>query len=296
MKIVKVPKIIVQRKAALGDVILATPIIRELHQRYRGKCEISVVTDNPDVFKNNPYCTVVNGNITPDVYFNLDNVYEMNPAMHITDAYAEYVFGDSKELGILSPELYETPADIAKVEQTLVDLNLQEKNYVVIHMRKHSWGNRNLPVDFYQKLISELADKTDFDIVQVGNPSEIAFEGHDRLHNCLGRFSLHEQKVLIQKAACFVGIDAGPLHIAACTTTPIISMFTSASHAYRKPIRAYATFVPIPANVDCYGCQATFPAPYNQPLCKTNDYRCVNSFDAAEIVQNLVNLKLTIPV
>jgi len=294
MNIVKVPKIVVQRKAALGDVILATPIIRELHQRYRGKCEISVVTDNPDVFKNSPYCSIVSGNITPDVYFNLDNVYEMNPAMHITDAYAEYVFGDTK-LGILSPELHESFADAKKVYQELLNLNLQEKNYIVIHMRKHAWGNRNLPTQFYQNLISELIDQTDFNIVQVGNKSEIAFEGHEQLRNCLGRFSLHEQKVLIQKAACFVGIDAGPLHIAACTNTPIISMFTSASHEYRKPLRAMAPFIPVPAKVDCYGCQSKFPAPYNQPLCLSNDYKCVNTFDPKEIVKHLVSLNLTIP-
>jgi hypothetical protein len=50
MNIEKSNQILVRRRAALGDVIMSTGVIRELKNRYL--CEIDVATEFPNVFLN----------------------------------------------------------------------------------------------------------------------------------------------------------------------------------------------------------------------------------------------------
>ena len=55
LKIEQPLKIVVQRRAAIGDVIMATGVVRELKRLYGATAEIAVATDNIHVFKNNPH-------------------------------------------------------------------------------------------------------------------------------------------------------------------------------------------------------------------------------------------------
>jgi len=87
------PKILLIRQAALGDVLLATPILKQIYVDHAGDCEIDVLTLKPEAFVNNPYVTEI---ISPPQYLenrknyhtmiNLDLVYESHPDMHILDA------------------------------------------------------------------------------------------------------------------------------------------------------------------------------------------------------------------
>ena len=78
-------KVLVHRAMALGDVLLATPIIRELAQQ---GYDVDVSSNYPFVFKGNPYIkqsllpSQVSASDYEDIY-NLDMVYENNPKQHI---------------------------------------------------------------------------------------------------------------------------------------------------------------------------------------------------------------------
>ena len=50
-----VPSFMVVRQLAMGDVLLATPIIRQLFQDHAGQCDIDVLTMKPEIFDNSPY-------------------------------------------------------------------------------------------------------------------------------------------------------------------------------------------------------------------------------------------------
>ena len=136
IKLTKPLNILVQRRAAIGDVIMTTGVVRELKKKYGVNANIVVATDCLEVYKNNPHIT----GLVPvdsvdrkqfDVVYNLDDTYEYNPGVNYVDSYFYRVFGDAQVNK--SVELFPTDEDHTKV------LNIQYQNklekYVVFHMR-----------------------------------------------------------------------------------------------------------------------------------------------------------------
>jgi len=276
------PKLLVIRGGALGDVLMMTPIIRELFNDYDGFCEIYVRTGFPDVFKGNPYVAGVNdfNDRHYDATYDLTLSYENNPQVHPIHAYGWSVFGNIA-MTDCSLELFPSQEDVDKVAA------LDYKNYIVVHMRQHNWPSRNLRPQFYQAMIEQILATTDLTIVQVGGEHELSFTGTNRLINATGRYSIHEVKCLIDGARAFIGIDGGLIHVAACTDTPLISFFTSCKAEYRRPIKDSIKFYPIKANIDCYGCQADNPVPCIDFVCRKGSVPCIDAFSVSEVIDTL---------
>ena len=55
LKIKNPVSILVRRRASLGDTVMSTAVVRELYKAHNGNCHITVETDYPLVYKNNPY-------------------------------------------------------------------------------------------------------------------------------------------------------------------------------------------------------------------------------------------------
>lgn len=294
------PKFLVIRQLALGDVLLTTPIIRQLFIDHQGQCEIDLLTMKPEVFNHNPYIHRV---FTPNTFeeikgpytriINLDLAYENKPGMHIIDAYATVSHGSCDEIEDKQPELFSSHAD----RQRAVSIQQQiiAGPYLVVHMRKDTWPSRNLPDQIWKKISDLLLEHTELKIVQVGSSHEIAFDDHPRLINLLGQLNLQELYEIIQGAQCYLGIDSGTLHVAACTQTPIIAMFTSAHHRLRAPLgrAANAPFIPITPKLDCYGCQEHYSPPITGVICHRGDpYAppCRDAFDLNDIRDALTKI------
>ena len=287
---------------ALGDVLLATPIIRQLFQDHDGQCHIDVLTMKPEIFLNSPYVRRVynpqNFNQAEGPYarvINLDLAYENLPKMHVVDAYAMTSHGSPEKIKDKRLELFMSAADREKAK------SIQETKicgpYVVIHMRKDTWPSRNLPDATWKGIVNILLEHTDFKIIQVGSTHEIAFDHHPRLLNFLGVLSIHELREIIAGAECFLGVDSGTLHVAACTDTPVIAMFSSAHHRLREPLERppHARFIAIQPQVDCYGCQEHYPPPITGVICHRGDPfspPCRDAFDIDNVRQALVDLSL----
>ena len=279
-------KILVIRAGALGDVILATGIVRELNKFHSGQCSIDVATEYPEVFKNNPYVNLVinKSSVNQSEYdqvIDLDLCYEMAPNQHVLDAYSKKAFGIANFN--VSPELF--------VEEEHTTFPKIDAPYVVVHMRNHYWPSRNLPQEFWVPLISNILAKTNYTVVQIGSGQDLAFGGlGDRLINTVGKLGLHQSHALIDQAQAFVGADAGALHIAACTQTPILAMYTSVRADYREPKYRTAPHISIASDIDCYGCVEKCPVPYSNYYCARGDEQCVRSFDPESVYQKLVEL------
>ena len=297
-----VPSFMVVRQLAMGDVLLATPIVRQLYKDNGGKCHIDVLTLKPEIFSNSPYIRRI---FTPETFseakgpytrvINLDLAYENMPHVHIVDAYAITSHGAAEKIENKRLELFSSDADRDRAKS--VQTKDISGDYVVIHMRKDTWPSRNLPDATWKKILDILLECTDLKIVQVGSTHEIAFDYHPRLLNMLGKFSIHELREIIAGAQCYVGVDSGTLHIAACTDTPIIAMFSSAHHRLREPLERQpkARFIPIHPAVDCYGCQEHYPPPITGVICHRGDpYSppCRDAFDVENIRQSLIDLGL----
>jgi ADP-heptose:LPS heptosyltransferase len=278
------PKILLIRHGALGDVIWTTPIVRQIWRDHGGDCLIDVLTLKTEVFQGSPW---VNTIMTPETFdrrqalydktINLDLAYEKYPSMHLLAAYAKFSHGSIEAVSALEPELFETRQDQASIQRrigTEID-----GPFLVLHMRRDTWPSRNLNIDKWRAIVDEILSATDLKIVQVGSPNEVCFDGDARLLNWMGQLSLQQLKVLIAEAQLYLGIDSGTLHVAACTQTPIVAMFTSCHHTYREPLgRDKSQFFPIPADIECYGCQSRMPPPVTGVVCARGDVACIESF------------------
>ncbi len=294
MKIERPLQILVRRRAALGDVIMSTSVVRELKRKYN--CEIDIATEFPNVFDNNPYVRAIyHTEAMPevknyDLYINLDDAYEHNPLNHYVDSYFYRAFGtpiaDNK-----SVELFHT-----KFDEDTVDAFCQGNaldRYIVIHIRQWFWELKNMSWDTWYAVFERLfTERTDFKIVCVGSDRD-GFVEHPLFVDARGRLSIQQQKLLMDRAVCFVGIDSGPFHVASASRTHIIALQTHLRPErilpYRREMFAYNTTA-IMSNVDCVGCNDVQQRPVRQVVCKYGDYRCKDNFDADRIANNILEL------
>jgi len=282
-------KILIIRQGALGDVIMATGIVRAIYEKYNAPI-IDIATDYSSVFLNNIYVNRVGqlNTLTENNYdltINLDMAYEMSPAMHAINAYALRADLNYNETD-LHTELFVQKESYDSLSQ----YNLPEK-FIVLHQRYHYWSNRNLLGEFYIDLASKIIGVTGYPVVQIGGEFDHKFGVIDGLlYDLTNKLSLHETAALIEKAKAFVGIDAGPMHIASSTNTPVVGLFTSVKAEYREPRNRIVPHINIASNIECYGCVETLPAPVTQYHCARGDDECTRRFSSDIIIERLKTL------
>ena len=292
MKIEKPIDILVRRRGALGDVIYTTGVVRELYKQYHGNARITVQTDFPDVFANNPYvhhvvpCDVGLTVSEFDIYHNLDNCYEYNPCNHYVDSYFYRVFGNHKL--IRDTELHPNDADRAAVDK---DLEFIGDKFIAIHMRQWHWELKNIKHEVWFDLFEKIfTTRTDYKIVFVGGQTDGHVE-HPLMINTCGRYNPQELKHLLDHAACFVGIDSGPYAIATTTKAPIVAMLSHMPPSTIIPIRAngagWNTQV-VQADVDCVGCYERQQRPVSRIVCERGDYACNSKWDTEQVSQAIL--------
>lgn len=289
MNIERPQQILVRRRAALGDVIMSTGVVRELKNRYT--CEIDVATEFPNVYNNNPHVRAIyHTNAMPDpakydLYINLDDAYEHNPLNHYLDSYFYRAFGTSA-VDNKSVELFHSDHDNDVVNAFCQDTQLD--NYIVIHIRQWHWPLKNMSWDTWYAVFERLfSERTDFKIVCVGSAQD-GYVEHPLFVDARERLSVQQQKLLMDSARCFVGIDSGPYHIASASKTHIISL-----HTHLLPERIapqHKPYTAIKSSVDCVGCNDNQQRPVSQVICKHGDFRCSNSFDAERIAVNILEI------
>jgi len=287
LNIEKPIQVLVRRRAALGDVIMSTGIVREL--KYRYPCEIDIATEFPNVYDNNPHVRAIyHTEAMPnpanyDLYINLDDAYELNPLNHYIDSYFYRAFGTSAVVK-KNPELFANEFDQDIVSSFLQDNELDR--YIVIHIRQWYWALKNMSWDTWYAVFEQLfTERTDFKIVCVGSAQD-GFVEHPLFVDARDRLNIQQQKLLMDHAECFVGIDSGPYHIAACATTNIVSL-----HTHLLPDRIMPQnrlVIPVLSGVDCVGCNDVQARPVRQVVCKHGDFRCSTSFDADKIAKSIL--------
>lgn len=283
-------KILVKRRAALGDVVMSTAVVRELYKRHRGACDITVETEFPLVYKNNPYIVELRNwgecNLADyDVVYNLDDAYENNPANHFVDSMTRRVFMSAS---------VDHSVDLHPDEQDkhLVDADIKEIGpFFAVHMRNWHWALKNIDIDVWCDIFAKVFESTvDYKIVVVGGPTDLTLE-HPLIFDARARYTPQQLKYLLDSAKCFVGIDSGPFQIAGASDTHIIGLLTHNPPEYIMPIRHLDptwNHTAIQANVDCVGCNVDQQTPVRQVVCKHGDYRCNKSWDTDKIAQAIL--------
>ena len=289
MKIERPLQILVRRRAALGDVIMSTGVVRELKNRFI--CEIDVATEFPNVYDNNPHVRAIyHTNAMPetanyDLHINLDDSYENNPVNHYLDSYFYRAFGTSA-VDNKTPELFPNEFDVETVNKFFEDNELD--NYIVVHIRQWYWPLKNMSWDTWYTVFEKIfSSRTDFKIVCVGTAQD-GYVEHPLFVDARDRLNVQQQKLLMDRARCFVGIDSGPYHIATSSDTHIISL-----HTHLLPERIapqHKPYTAIKSDVDCVGCNDEQQRPVRQVICKYGDFRCSNNFNADRIANNILEI------
>lgn len=292
MKLEKQYNILVRRRAAIGDVIMTTGVIRELKKQYGENANIDVITENIGIYRNNPHVRTVMHTSSAidynayDMYFNLDDSYEYNPTMHFVDNYFYQVFGtiDMDK----STELFPSEEDIAVVEE---DLKAIGDKFIVVHMRNWHWTAKNISMDIWFEVYGKLFEqRSDFKVVTVGGPTDFFIEEHPLFVDLRTKYNDQQLKYLCDKAACFVGIDSGPYWAASASKTHIVALLTHL-HPDRILPHRYLTLggncTAIRTLEDCAGCNDIQQRPVRQLVCGKGNTPCSSNFDS-NVIANAI--------
>jgi ADP-heptose:LPS heptosyltransferase len=292
MKIETPTTILVKRRAALGDVVMSTGVVRELYKYHNGQCAITVETEFPLVYKNNPYIVDLRnwGEVNSadyDVVYNLDDAYELNPENHFIRSMFQRVFPGTTTLDF-HPDLHADESDQELVTKDIAEI---DSTYIAVHMRNWHWALKNIDIDVWVDIFSKVFEaRTDFKIVTVGGPTDLSLE-HPLFVNKNAQYTPQQLKLLLDKANCFVGIDSGPFQIAGASNTHVIGLLTHNPPEYIMPIRHLGPdwhWTAIQADIDCVGCNVNQQRPVRGINCIHGDFRCNRLFDTQKIANAIL--------
>jgi lipopolysaccharide heptosyltransferase II len=174
------------------------------------------------------------------------------------------LFGDLLGFPVLEPlefELKATEEERSKIE-TLIDGSLsaqvERRGYAAMILGS-TWPSRFWRVDSYSRLIRELFERHSIVSILIGASSELKFA--ESIKNELGDapiVDLVQQTSLRDLVAVFglcsfaVGSDSGPMHIAAASGIPMVSLWGSTSPERSAPYGS--EHLVVQADVDCSPC------------------------------------------
>src|SRR4029077_13514514 len=104
--------------------------------------------------------------------------------------------------------------------------------------------------------------------VIAGARTQAGDSAEDRVLDC-GEFSLTELRALVDVAALYIGGDSGPMHVAATSAVPMVSLYGPTLPARSAPWRPAG--IPSEA-VEIIGLECR---PCDQRVCVHGDFRCL---------------------
>jgi ADP-heptose:LPS heptosyltransferase len=99
----------------------------------------------------------------------------------------------------------------------------------------------------------------------------------DRIVDC-GDFSLAELRALVDRASLYVGGDSGPMHVAATSNVPIVSLYGPTLPARSEPWRGRL------ARAEAVETSGLACRPCDQRICVHGDFRCLARIPPAAVV------------
>lgn len=262
-----VRQILLQRKAARGDVLVAAAIAPALKEKYKG-CQITFVTDLWDVLWDNPHIDqVIDGdNISErqfQLVFNLDLAYEYRPRTNILEAYADVV-------GVRPQDC----RPFISQEQIYGDFS----KCVVLHAGNTNWAGRN----WSQEKMADIANRLlvrQIPVALVGGHGDFSVPC---TFDYRGKTNVRQLAFIIGQSRYFVGIDSLPMHIAQAVNTPGVAFFGSIN----PQTRIYNNCItPVVADgVDCLGCHhRRVPPCVTTHFCETDTLNCIHRCSADDV-------------
>ena len=234
----------------LGDLICATPAIRKVSEAYNQK--ITIISQMPELFKNNPYVDKSYKNSSIDMDF-FNQFYLMHNSF--------YNMGKKNDKGI---EYKHNRIDIRQVHAINLGFmlskdemqcfyrptepskfNIEADKYVVIHPVMN-WASRTWDEQNWISLCKML-NQEGIKIVAIGkDSSETGFFNVEKPTfnleiengiNLLNKTNISDCWHIINNSSCFITMDSGLLHLAGTTEAHIIHLGSHILPEFRIPYR-----------------------------------------------------------
>ncbi len=99
-----------------------------------------------------------------------------------------------------------------------------------------------------------------------------------------GEFSLAELRALVEVAALYIGGDSGPMHVAATSRVPMVSLYGPTLPVRSEPWRD-ATLPSLAVEVPGLACR-----PCDQRVCEPGDFRCLGRIAPGQVIEAATQL------
>lgn len=264
------------RHGAGGDVLLLTPVIQALSEKYPAS-DITVETACPEPLRGNPNVRAIAqpgkaNRASFDRVYDLNLAYERKPWKHIVSAYAEEC---GVQVNRATPTLYPDRKDMRWAAETLD----RKQRWVVVHPGPTGWLGRDILPDTLQDVCTLLRDDG-WSIACVGNKAahEIPCDVELRSRTSSGQLA-----ALMRMAELFVGVDSMPMHYAVAAGIPVVGVFGAIDPSLRLPWDAPWAVGVVAKDVDCLGCHHRIPPPITFSRCPRKVVECMTKLSAEDI-------------
>ncbi len=182
-------------------------------------------------------------------------------------------------------------------DDTIDDLGLPERYAVISPAASGRRMSKAWDQEKFADIIVHLSKKHQISSILVGSPDNAAYnaviERHVRdktsgnasmLVNLSGRIGLKKLCGVLRKAALFVGIDSGVMHLASAVDVPVVALFGPTDSRYVGPRNKKSIIVKNDV-MDCIPCY----------LKKCSHYNCMQQLGAEPVKQACDTLLNTVP-
>lgn len=274
----------VSRDGALGDCVMTTGIVDELKRR-NPESKIYVSTKCSNVYMSNKNIDKIFTNKDQmleqaDEFYELDMVYENNPTKKVWEAYADHVFGEGEyEAGMVKPRLYSFLEARQSAQSKLPEEFKTCEKTCVVHPASGFWTSKRWGVENYRVVVDALK-KLGYKVVQIGSGSDLELSNADV--NLKDKLSLQEVFEVIKMSDLFISVDSGMAHVAMCSKTPCILLFSVADPSCF--VHRWQNTIVIEPNSECKFCRNKVSGSTGFP-CHHGDDHCIKSILPEEVIE-----------
>ena len=275
-------RILLVRKEAMGDVLLTTPIVRQV-RRENPDSYITFLTDwrSEPLLLDNPYIDEVVVRKEHLARRKFDQVielwYEYEPHLHIVEAYARCA----------NVELHDTHYDLplllehhAYADQMLAQQGYSPHDLLIGVHAYTTWENRCWKADSFRVVLDYFREQYGARIIELGNHAD-AYLGSGL--NLIGSADIQQTAAVLQRCSLLLCIDSLLLHVAGAVDTPVVGLFGPVLPPTRLPMNAISVGCNV-ADLACIGCHHRSPVPAPKTDCVQTRIYCMEELEPDTVI------------